>query len=73
MAIHRIEDVTPQVLDKGLRELQGSGFTVEGNRVTGMGVDATFELAANVLTVNLEKAPPLLGDMVEKQLRSFFS
>jgi hypothetical protein len=73
MAIHRIEGVTPQVLDKGLSELQSSGFTVEGNRVAGMGVEASFDLAANVLTVNVEKAPPFLGDMVEKQLRSFFS
>ena len=73
MAIHRIEGVTPQVLDKGLSELQSSGFTVEGNRVAGMGVEATFELAANVLTVNVEKAPSFLGDMVENQLRSFFS
>ncbi len=73
MAIHRIEGVTPEVLDKGLGELQSSGFTVDGNRVTGMGVEASFELAASVLTVNVEKAPPFLGDMVEKQLRSFFS
>lgn len=73
MAIHRIEGVTPEVLDKGLAELQSSGFTVDGSHVVGMGVEATFELAADVLTVNVEKAPPFLGDMVEKQLRSFFS
>jgi hypothetical protein len=73
MATHTIEGVTPEVLDKGLRELKSSGFAVDGNRVSGMGVEATFELAAGVLTVNVEKAPPYLGSMVETQLRSFFS
>jgi hypothetical protein len=73
MATHTIEGVTPEVLDKGLGELKGSGFTVDGNRVSGMGVEATFELAAGVLTVNVEKSPPYLGSMVETQLRSFFS
>ena len=73
MAIHTIEGVTPEVLDKGLGELKASGFTVDGNRVSGMGVEATFELAANVLTVNVEKSPAFLGSMVETQLRSFFS
>jgi hypothetical protein len=73
MAIHTIEGVTPEVLDKGLSELRNSGFTIDGNRVVGMGVEASYELAANVLTVNVEKAPPFFGDMVEKQLRSFFS
>ena len=73
MAIHTIEGVTPEVLDKGLGELKSSGFTVDGNRVSGMGVEATFELAAGVLTVNVEKTPPYLGSMVETQLRSFFS
>jgi hypothetical protein len=46
---------------------------VDGNRVSGMGVEATFELAAGVLTVHVEKSPPYLGSMVETQLRSFFS
>ena len=54
-------------------ELKSSGFTVDGNRVSGMGVEATFKLAAGVLTVNVEKTPPYLGSMVETQLRSFFS
>jgi hypothetical protein len=73
MAIHTIEGVTPDVLEKGLGELRSSGFTVDGNRVSGMGVEATFELAASVLTVNVEKSPAYLGNMVETQLRSFFS
>ena len=73
MAIHTIEGVTPEVLEKGLGELRSSGFTVDGNRVSGMGVEATFELAASVLTVNVEKSPAYLGNMVEAQLRSFFS
>ncbi len=59
MATHTIEGVTPEVLDKGLGELKSSGFTVDGNRVSGMGVEATFELAVGVLTVHVEKAPPL--------------
>lgn len=73
MPIHTIEGVTPEVLDKGLGELRDSGFTVDGNRVSGMGVEATFELADSILTVNVEKAPAFLGNMVEQQLRSFFS
>jgi hypothetical protein len=73
MAIHTINGVTPEVLEKGLGELKSSGFTVDGNRVSGMGVEATFELAAEVLTVNVEKAPAFLGGMIEAQLRSFFS
>ena len=73
MPIHTIEGVTPEILDKGLGELKSAGFTVDGNRVSGMGVEATFELAAEVLTVNVEKAPAFLGSMVETQLRSFFS
>ena len=73
MAIHTIEAVTPAVLEKGLGELRSSGFTVDGNRVSGMGVEATYLLAANVLTVDVEKAPAFLGSMVENQLRSFFS
>jgi hypothetical protein len=73
MATHTIEGVTPEILDKGLGELKNTGFTVDGNRVSGMGVEATFELADSVLTVNVEKAPAFLGSMVEQQLRSFFS
>jgi hypothetical protein len=73
MAIHTIEGVTPQVLDKGLGELRSAGFTVDGNRVSGMGVEASFGLTDGVLTVNVEKAPQFLGGMVETQLRSFFS
>jgi hypothetical protein len=73
MATHTIENVSPEVLDKGLGELKNAGFTVDGNRVSGMGVEATFELAASVLTVNVEKAPAFLGGMLEQQLRSFFS
>ena len=72
MAIHTIEGVTPEVLEKGLGELTRSGFTVDGNRVSGMGVEASFELTGNVLTVNVEKSPAFLGNMVETQLRSFF-
>ena len=72
MAIHTIEGVTPEVLDKGLNELKSSGFTVDGNRVAGMGVEATYELTANVLTVTVEKAPAFLGGALESQLRSFF-
>jgi hypothetical protein len=73
MAIHTIEGVTPEVLDKGLGELKSAGFTVDGNRVSGMGVEASFELIDDVLTVNVEKSPAFLGNMVETQLRSFFS
>jgi hypothetical protein len=73
MAIHTIEGVTPEVLDKGLGELKSSGFTVDGNRVSGMGVEAVFELTGGVLTVNVEKAPAFLAGAVETQLRSFFS
>jgi hypothetical protein len=73
MAIHTIEGVTPEVLDKGLGELKSAGFTVDGNRVSGMGVEASFELTNDVLTVNVEKSPAFLGNMVETQLRSFFS
>ena len=65
MAIHTIEGVTPEVLDKGLSELKSSGFTVDGNRVAGMGVEATYELTANVLTVTVEKAPAFLGGALE--------
>ena len=72
MATHTIEGVTPEVLEKGLGELRSAGFT-DGNRVSGMGVEATFELADGVLTVNVEKSPAYLGSMVETQLRSFFS
>jgi hypothetical protein len=72
MAIHRIENVTPETLGSGLNKLRDSGFTVDGNRVSGMGVEATFELVANVLTVNVEKSPAFLGSMVENQLRTFF-
>jgi hypothetical protein len=72
MAIHTIEGVTPEVLDKGLGELKNAGFTVDGNRVSGMGVEASFELTNDVLTVNVEKSPAFLGNMVETQLRSFF-
>ena len=73
MAIHTIEGVTPEVLDKGLGELRRSGFTVDGNRVAGMGVEATYVLNGDVLTVNVEKSPAYLGGMVEAQLRAFFS
>jgi hypothetical protein len=73
MAIHTIEGVTPEVLDKGLGELKSAGFTVDGNRVSGMGVEASFELTDDVLTVNVERSPAFLGNMVETQLRSFFS
>jgi hypothetical protein len=73
MAIHIIEGVTPAVLEKGLGELRSSGFTVDGNRVSGMGIEATYALAATVLTVDVEKAPAFLGSVVENQLRSFFS
>jgi hypothetical protein len=73
MPIHTIEGVTPEILDKGLGKLKSAGFTADGNHVSGMGVEATFELAADVLTVNVEKAPAFLGSMVETQLRSFFS
>ena len=73
MPIHIIEGVTPEILDKGLSELRSSGFTVDGNRVSGMGIEAAFALAGNVLTVNVEKAPAFLGSMVENQLRAFFS
>jgi hypothetical protein len=72
MAVHTIESVTPEVLEKGLGELRSSGFTVDGNRVAGMGVEATYELKGDVLTVNVEKSPAYLGGMVEAQLRSFF-
>jgi hypothetical protein len=73
MAIHTIEGVTPDVLDKGLGELKSTGFTVDGDRVSGMGIEASFKLMDAVLTVNVEKAPPFLEGIVEKQLRSFFS
>ena len=72
MPIHTIEGVTSDVLQSGLNNLKDSGFTVEGNHVSGMGVEATFELAADVLTVNVEKAPAFLGSMIENQLRAFF-
>ncbi len=54
-------------------ELRNSAFTVDGNGVSGMGIEATYKLAANVLTVNVEKAPAFLDSLVENQLRSFFS
>ena len=73
MAIHTIEGVTLDILDKGLVELKGSGLTVDGDRVSGMGIEASFKLTDAVLTVNVEKAPPFLEGIVEKQLRSFFS
>ncbi|MFL6428072.1 MAG: hypothetical protein ACJ71S_07500 [Acidobacteriaceae bacterium] len=72
MPIHTIEGVTPAILDKGLGELKSSGFIVDGNRVAGKGVEATYELNGDVLTVNVEKSPAYLGGMVEAQLRSFF-
>jgi hypothetical protein len=73
MPIHTIKGVTPEILAKGLEELKSTGFTVDGSRVSGMGIEATYVLAAEVLTVNVEKAPAFLGGMVEQQLRSFFS
>ena len=73
MTTHTIEGVTPAVLAKDLAELKSAGFTVDGNHVSGMGVEATYVLAAEVLTVHVEKAPSFLGSMVEQQLRSFFS
>ena len=73
MAIHTIEGVTLDILDKGLGELKGSGLTVDGDRVSGMGIEASFKLTDAVLTVNVERAPPFLEGIVEKQLRSFFS
>jgi hypothetical protein len=73
MPIHTIDGVTPEILDKGLGELRNTGFAVDGNRVSGMGIEATYALNANVLTVDVEKAPAFLGGLVEAQLRSFFS
>jgi hypothetical protein len=73
MAIHTIEGITPDVLNTGLNRLRDSGFTVNGNHVSGMGIEAIYELTGSVLTVNVEKAPPFLASMVENQLRSFFS
>jgi hypothetical protein len=73
MATYVIEGVTPEILAKGLDELRDSGFTVDGNAVSGMGIQATYKLEAETLTVDVEKAPPFLAGMVEKQLRSFFS
>jgi hypothetical protein len=73
MATYVIEGVTPEILAKGLDELRDSGFTVDGNAVSGMGIQATYKLEGEALTVDVEKAPPFLAGMVEKQLRSFFS
>jgi hypothetical protein len=73
MATYVIESVTPETLAKGLDELRDSGFTVDGNAVSGMGIEATYNLEGGALTVNVQKAPPFLAGMVEKQLRSFFS
>lgn len=72
MPVYTIENVTPETLEAGLEQLRDSGFTVDGKRVSGMGIEATFELTANGLTVNVEKAPAFLGGMVENQLRAFF-
>lgn len=72
MIIHTIEGVTPRILESGLNSLRDSGFSVAQNRVSGMGIEATFELAANVLTVTVEKSPAFLAGMVENQLRAFF-
>jgi hypothetical protein len=68
-----MEGVTPEILAKGLDELRDSGFTIDGNAVSGMGIEANYKLEGEALTVNVEKAPPFLESMVEKQLRSFFS
>jgi hypothetical protein len=73
MATYVIEGVTPATLAKGLGELRDSGFTTDGNAVSGMGIEATFTLQGESLTVNVAKAPPFLESMVENQLRSFFS
>ena len=73
MAIYVIESVTPETLAKGLDELRDSGFTVDGNTVSGMGIEASYKLEGEALTVNVQKAPSFLAGMVEKQLRSFFS
>lgn len=73
MATHTMNGVTPEVLAKGLGELRDAGFSIDGNAVSGMGIEATYKLEAEVLTVDVEKAPPFLEGIVEKQLRSFFS
>ena len=73
MATYVIESVSPETLAKGLDQLRDSGFTVDGNAVSGMGIEATYNLEGEALTVNVQKAPPFLAGMVEKQLRSFFS
>jgi hypothetical protein len=73
MATYVMEGVTPEILAKGLDELRDSGFTIDGDAVSGMGIAATYKLEGEALTVNVEKAPAFLEGMVEKQLRSFFS
>ena len=73
MATHTIEGVTPAKLEAGLAKLKNSGLKVDGNKVTGMGVEATYALNGETLTVDVEKAPMFFEGMIEQQLRQFFS
>jgi hypothetical protein len=70
---YRLENVSPEILDAGLAKLKKSGFTVEGNDVKGMGVEATYAHEGTTLTVTVEKQPPFLGSMIESQIRGFFA
>jgi len=73
MATYTIKNISQEKLDAGLAKLQKSGFTVEGNDVKGMGVEATYAHEGTTLTVTVEKHPPFLGGMIEQQLRGFFA
>jgi UDP-N-acetylglucosamine enolpyruvyl transferase len=70
---YTIENISQEKLDAGLAKLRDSGFAVEGNDVKGMGVEANFMLNGSTLTVTVEKHPPFLSGMIEKQIRGFFA
>jgi hypothetical protein len=72
-AVYTIENITSEKLESGLAKLRKSGFTVEGNKVKGMGVEATYALEASTLSITIEKQPPFLGSMIESQIRGFFA
>ena len=71
--MYTITGVSPEKLEAGLGKLRKSGFKVEDNRVAGMGVEATYFVAGDTLSVDVQKAPPFVGGMIESQLRQFFA
>jgi hypothetical protein len=70
---YTIENISAEKLEAGLAKLRNSGFSVDGNNVKGMGVEATYALTGTSLNVTVEKHPPFMGGMIESQIRGFFA